>query len=331
LAPSIGFVQRHAHAFQKRKRVELAVACVLASTLAAVATLILKGSPMNRHGRYIALLLYLSAFCSLSVGFSAKQNEVKVTYIANEGFMIQAGSDKIVVDGLFYDDKITFCDVPSEELLAQIEKGVPPFADIDLLLVTHWHLDHFNSSSVSRFLRNNPKCKLVCPSQVRKEIQDKITDYADIEDQITVPVFGSDFIKDTTVNQIKIKALRLHHGSYFIKDEKSGKEYDKHEKVENLGYVVELSGRTILHVGDASLRKDQEIFKNLGIPIDIVFVEGYEISEESLQIISTYIKPEHIIYMHLPKQDRQRMIDLITTRNPAGTIFAKPLEEKCFQ
>ena len=112
---------------------------------------------MKSQYQYLAFMLSLPAIVSLVIGFSPINAETKVTYIANEGFMLQSGPAKVLVDALFYDDQITYCDVPSRELLDKIEKGAPPFDDIVLLLVTHWHTDHFSSSSVSRFLMNNPK------------------------------------------------------------------------------------------------------------------------------------------------------------------------------
>ena len=210
-------------------------------------------------------------------------------------------------------------------------KASPRSPGVNLVLITHSHVDHFNSASVARFLMNNRNCTLVCPGQVRTALQATIQDYAAIGDRVVVPSLGSDGDVRLTVNHIKVRVLSLRHGPYMVKDEASGREYDLHEKVEHLAYVIELSGRRILHVGDAPLPLNRDRLTRVGAPLDIAFVEGYDISEESLNFMSTSLRPKHVVYMHLPKQGRQKLTDAITTRNPAGTIFREPLEQKTFR
>jgi hypothetical protein len=59
-----------------------------------------------------------------------QRSPLDVTYIANEGFLIQAGGKKVLVDALFNDE---FFFTPSPELLAQMTRGSGSFADVNLL------------------------------------------------------------------------------------------------------------------------------------------------------------------------------------------------------
>jgi L-ascorbate metabolism protein UlaG (beta-lactamase superfamily) len=287
----------------------------------------MRTTPMQAHDPPLAVLLTVAL--SLGAGCATLRNDLVVTYIANEGFLIRAGAAKVLVDGLFRDDRITFCDVPSKELLGQIEMGLPPFDDIDVVLVTHCHVDHFNASSVLRFLKNHRECTLLCPSQVRTALQNAPADYAAVQAQVFVPLGEAEVAHDVTVGHIAIRALRLRHGPYMVKDE-NGKEYDQHAGVENVGYVVDLSGRRVLHLGDALLYQNQEIVEAVETPMDVAFLEGFDITAATLEVMSTDVKPEHVVYMHLPTQNRQKMIDAIKMRNPAGVIPAEPLEELSF-
>jgi glyoxylase-like metal-dependent hydrolase (beta-lactamase superfamily II) len=94
--------------------------------------------------------------------------------------MIQAGGKKVLVDALFNDE---FFLAPSPELLAQMTGGSGPFADVDLLLVTHLHGDHFNPKMVAEFLRHHAHCQFVAHTQVIDLLR-KEEGFAQIEKQI---------------------------------------------------------------------------------------------------------------------------------------------------
>jgi len=87
------------------------------------------------------------------------QPSLDVTYIGNAGFMIQAGGKKVLVDALF--EKTTDVLGPSPELLSQMMEAHGPFADVDLLLVTHPHGDHFNAKPTVEFLLHHAHCQFV--------------------------------------------------------------------------------------------------------------------------------------------------------------------------
>ncbi len=82
---------------------------------------------------YAAVVALLPAVLGLGTGCATMKPGVRVTYVANEGFLLEAGPHKMIVDGLFRDPRIDFCDVPTEELLTRIEQGATPSA------TSTWH------------------------------------------------------------------------------------------------------------------------------------------------------------------------------------------------
>ena len=46
---------------------------------------------------------------------AAPAPDASVTYVANEGFLIEVGDEKILVDALFHDPTIDFCHAPTAE------------------------------------------------------------------------------------------------------------------------------------------------------------------------------------------------------------------------
>jgi len=105
-----------------------------------------------------------SAAATIGVAAQKPLLALDVTYIGNAGFMIQAGGKKVLVDALF--EGTTDVLGPLPELLVQMMDAHGPFADVDLLLVTHPHADHFNPKLVIEFLRNHALCLLVAHTQV---------------------------------------------------------------------------------------------------------------------------------------------------------------------
>ena len=92
------------------------------------------------------------------VGWMAQGASVRVTYLANEGVMIQGGAAKILIDALFRDSLGSYVR-HSSPVQEQIETGKPPFDGVGLALATHFHLDHWDAGAISRFLRTNTSAR----------------------------------------------------------------------------------------------------------------------------------------------------------------------------
>ncbi|CAN5803609.1 hypothetical protein BH18ACI5_BH18ACI5_05700 [soil metagenome] len=107
-----------------------------------------------------------------------------VTYIANEGVLIASGDKQILIDGLHrrYQRGYPYLPEPHRE---KIETAAPPFDGIDLVLVSHLHLDHFHPESVGRHLQHNPQARLVSSQQVVGEVEKPFKDYAMIKSRVT--------------------------------------------------------------------------------------------------------------------------------------------------
>jgi len=200
--------------------------------------------------RILSLLI-----CLLLLSFTDRENkydQITVNYIANEGFMIQSGSTRILIDAIFDDERINYCDVPSKVLISKIENSYTPFDNVDVIFVSHYHQDHFSSIPVYNHLLSNKNCKLVCPFQVVEKLEKDCPDFAEIKNQITSISLDLNNFEDIIVNNIPIKVIRLWHSKYMQKDEKTGEEVDRHRNVENMCYIIDINDKKIVHVGDAS-------------------------------------------------------------------------------
>jgi L-ascorbate metabolism protein UlaG (beta-lactamase superfamily) len=272
--------------------------------------------------------LVLGSAVGLSV---AGEQPAQVTYIANEGFIVEVGAQRIVIDGLFFDATIDFCDAPTPVMREQMENASGPFKNVDLLLFTHRHRDHFTAGVVVKHLLNNPRAIVVGPPQVITDLRRETGWTAALEErakETRLDLFAS---SELEVHGITIRASRLRHGVYLITDEKTGEERNKHENVENLAYLVEISGAKFVHIGDAFLRENSEFFDHEFFAkqkIDLVFMEGW--SDESLALLDEWMSPGEVVFMHLPA-DKERVdliADYIHTKLPNAMFFGQMMEKK---
>src|SRR5687768_5309934 len=106
-----------------------------------------------------------------------------ITYIANEGVLISSGRKQVLIDGLHREYKPAYA-FPPPDLLSSLELARPPYDEIDLVLVSHLHLDHFHPESVGLHLKNNHGAQLVSSAQIVDLVRKQYSDFPKIEDRV---------------------------------------------------------------------------------------------------------------------------------------------------
>lgn len=242
------------------------------------------------------------------------QTEVDITYIANEGFLVETASHKIIIDGLFNQIEGDWCDSPTDKMLLKMKNAEAPFNDIDLIAVTHNHVDHFKEDVVMQHLLSNQKAILLCPNQVYSVLSGQ-EEFVKVKERV-VPV-TPDLYSDSNlvVSEMKIRVLRLEHSHYEKVDPESGEVYNKHKDIENLGFVIETQDVKLFHCGDTNPRNEKEyqVFKLHKEGIDIAFLERQFVSsygKECIHKINEFIQPEHIFLMHIQPSNQTYFADV---------------------
>lgn len=86
---------------------------------------------------------------------------MKITFLCASALLIEAYNQKILVDGLIANGNIIE-DMQKETEDAIIEqRGI--FSDLDYLLITHKHEDHYDKKKVDEFIKNNPQTAVISP------------------------------------------------------------------------------------------------------------------------------------------------------------------------
>lgn len=279
-----------------------------------------------------ALLMFLLL---LNCGGAYSQKSAKVCYIANEGFMVEVNSKKILFDGLFGGFEAKWCDVPSSDTKDKLDNAEPPFDNIDFIFISHKHSDHFNREMVLNHLSKNSKCIVICPEQVYKKL-DTAEGIQDISKNILE--FTPGINKDTAVviDGMKIRIYRLEHSRYMEKDSVTGLEKNLHENVENIGFLLETDEIRLFHCGDINPWNEEQLKKfNLSDEkIDIAFLERLYLTNrqgKGIDLINEYIKPRNTIFMHIDPKNREvykQIISQISDVLPNSFIFDNSMDCK---
>ena len=283
--------------------------------------------------RFAALLTIV---CGINLGVAEPVPAAKLLYIANEGFLIEIGSKKILIDALFDDTTMNHCHVPEGETLARMRNSDPPFDDVDLILVTHRHRDHFSPESVLRHLDSDSSSVLIAPPQAIKQLRaysPAIDKYGSRIREIDLELFES---TELTLKGIRLQIHRIRHSEYLETDEKTGKQYNRHQDIENLAYLVEYADVALLHVGDAVLPLNREYFEAEPFSkkkLEFVFLEYFDWSDETKEILQLSMKPDHIIFMHLPPvpEKIEQLTRHLLEKFPNTVVFQEQMQLRTFQ
>lgn len=244
---------------------------------------------------------------------------ITVRYIANEGVLIASAGKQILIDGLHREYKPAYL-FPPPELQSVLENARPPYDKIDLVLVSHVHLDHFHAQSIGRYLKSNSRAIFASSEQAVAEVTKGFADYDTIRPQVKPVVH--EWKKSLEMNQggVKIKFLSLRHSGERFKD------------IQNFGHVIEVGGKRFLHIGDADMTAENFAAFNLANEmIDVAFIPYWFLtSEDGRKFVKEQFNPKNIIAVHIPPAEAEQVIQQLKKDMPEATAFTKILEERNF-
>ncbi|HLO15505.1 MAG TPA: MBL fold metallo-hydrolase [Anaerolineales bacterium] len=257
-------------------------------------------------------------------------------YVANEGFLIRTSNKKILIDALFGNFESDWCDTPSQDTIGKTEKGMEPFDQIDVILVSHAHIDHFNAEIVSKHLENNESGMLICPRQVAQALK-KDERFEKISPRVKeiTPEYERG-IQKISVKGMEIQVWRLAHSPYYIENEETKEKQNRHEHVQNLGFTIEVDCKRIFHGGDWTYdgTGDKQGPLDGEEKIDFAFlsVEAYlRLYGSDSRTIDKHKKPKNIVLMHLyPAGNIEDLTEEEKKTLSGVTIFKSTMETRHF-
>ncbi len=239
---------------------------------------------------------------------AVQPSQLGITFVDNDCFLLVADGKKILVDA---HERIV-----SREIWSAIQEARPPFDGVDLLLVTHNHADHFDPDLIGPQLLLNADALLATTQEVADALEAAFPDYAQVRDRVRVfgPAEGERV--SATLNGIEMEALYLSH------------DYP----VFNLGFIIRLGGKTLLHTGDTfppHLRTYDFPQDNL----DFAFVPYFYFGDgpymvDGVPVVLDLLQAKHLIPMHHSARtaNLDAVLDQIAERCPNCVIFREAME-----
>lgn len=197
-----------------------------------------------------------------------------VRLTANAGILICYHGKKILVDALHNRYTEVFSSVP-DELLFDIAHGKGDFKDIDLLVYTHDHPDHYSREWTEEFLKNHPETHMVAP----------IDDFEG--ENVTVL---REAHETHVLREIKVEAQRLLHEGERFKD------------VINYGFRFEINGFSMTVLGDSVPEGVPSLFANA----DLAFYNFPFVTVRRGRQMIRELDPKRIVAYHLPFESKDQ-------------------------
>jgi L-ascorbate metabolism protein UlaG (beta-lactamase superfamily) len=253
---------------------------------------------------------------------------VKITYLANEGFLIDSAGKRVLIDALFRDGIKPYLTLPAQ-LREKLETAKPPFERLDLILASHFHADHFDPTAVATHLSQNPNALFVSTNQAVEKLKSGAANFAAISERSRglCPKEGERV--SLTHRGVQLQILNVHHG--------------RGRPIENLGLLWQIAGRKFFHIGDSMA--NAEDFKNYAVlqdRLDFAFIPyWYFLDEDLKKAVRDFIRPRFIVLMHIPERNPgdeymkkfggwEAWAQQVKREFPNAVIFDKQMEEKSF-
>lgn len=235
------------------------------------------------------------------------QPGVTVTYVGNSGFLITTSHKKILIDAVFRG--IEYVYTLPEDIQNSLALAQPPFDDVDLILVSHSHRDHFDSSLVKQLLQNSPSTTFASQSRIASQYSTMANPIVFLDPEPGKPV-------TMDMDGVVVKAMALPHGA---------------EQPGNIGFLITVDDVKLFYSGDVDFSQvSYDEFRGYSLPeekIDIALVTHYYFTNnpEEQRILKEGIGARFLIPTHYYFTDPPFDRATILSNYPDAVLFNKAL------
>lgn len=216
-----------------------------------------------------------------------------VTYIANAGVMLCVKNKKIIIDGAV--DSLPDGYIPPQKDFAEkLVLAKEPYHNIDYIFTTHAHKDHIDARLALELMKRNRHVKAVGPVAVSR----LLTSSDNFRDVLSPQIFTVSLKQHSRIDvvfpDISFSAYRIPHDG------------TAHSTLENIAYRINISGTTILALGDAAPRMHDFEKASLTEKCDILVCHANMAGQKSGREIISEISPKNLVLVHIRDNETEK-------------------------
>ena len=260
-------------------------------------------------GGLLPLALLISSSAAGQALPASTPDAMVVRYVANSGMLVTAAGRRFLIDAPIRDGLSPYATSSAAER-ALLEGARAPYADIDAILITHWHEDHFSPDAVAAHLASNPRTLLVSSPEVVDRVRAIAPGLPAARLRAVLPAPGSSERVD--VSGVDVHVLRIRHNPARRLPE------------QHVGFLIG-GAAPVLHVGDADPKADN--FARLrSLPaVDLAFLPFWYVTDATNRLmVGEAIRPRRIVAMHVPPRDAAEVASSLREARVRAVVAAVP-------
>jgi L-ascorbate metabolism protein UlaG (beta-lactamase superfamily) len=233
----------------------------------------------------------------------------EVRYVANSGMLLTISGRRFLIDAPIRDGIPPYATSSAAER-ALLEGARSPYQNVDAILVTHWHEDHFSAPAVAAHLSSSPRTILVSSPDVVDRVREVAPDLPVARLRGVLPAAGAS--EQVAVGSVPVHVLRIRHNPA------------RRFPEQHVGFLIG-GAAPALHVGDADPALDNfAILKTLP-RVDIAFLPFWYLSDDAnRRIIADSIRPRRVVAMHVPPADADKVGAALRAADAGAMVASVP-------
>lgn len=226
-----------------------------------------------------------------------------MTLLASTGMLIEADGVKFLIDGLHKKNSTTFSGLSAEVLADLCEGKKELYQNINYLIFTHLHEDHFSAEYTEKYLESNSVDGFFAPEILKEKyisLNNKVEQNSDQSYYFDLSLGEKQTIRLSDDFSIEVFSA-VHAG-------------DQYADVENYCYLINFGGRKLFIISDSDY--DSEYFSKMlkNEDIEAAFINPLFLNNKrGREVITEALKAERLIVYHIPfaDDDKYRMRNMV--------------------
>lgn len=233
-----------------------------------------------------------------------QNNKINVTLLASTGIIIEADGIKFLIDGLNKKISTTFSGLSAEVFADLCEAKKSLYKNINYLIFTHLHEDHFYAEHIKKYLESNKVDGFFAPELLKEK-------YSFLSKKIEQNSAEKYFF-DLSLGEKRRIELSENLSLEVFSAVHAGEQY---ADVENYCYLINFAGRKVFIISDSDY--DSEYFSKMlkNEDIEAAFINPLFLNnKKGREVITEAIKAKRLIVYHIPfaDDDKYRMRNMVS-------------------